>query len=111
MAQRRAGVELNFDGLTDSVTNLVGSLILLVVLVVAVTGPKVAGIEELPPPDNEPGAEQEVDLLLEQIRVLKLEVQTVDRDIQGMEARLPEIAAELDELRRQSEELFRAGPT
>ena len=52
MKRRNSGVEFNFDGLTDAVTNLVGSLILLVVLILAVTTPKMAGLTRLPEPEN-----------------------------------------------------------
>lgn len=39
MAQRRRGSQfrMNFDGLTDAVTNLVGALVLLVVLLIGIT--------------------------------------------------------------------------
>lgn len=108
MARRKSGVELNFDGLTDSVTNLVGSLILLVVLVVAVTSPEIAGVEKPPPPDNDAGAEQPVDMLLERMRAMKVKIDNVDQGIKRIELRLPEIDAEVIELQQQSDELFKA---
>ncbi len=57
---RRSQLELNFDGLTDSVTNLVGALILLIVLLIGIT--RQAVLAPLPGtvPDSA-GAEQSAD--------------------------------------------------
>lgn len=46
--RRQDGIELNFDGLADAVTNLVGTLILLVVLVVGLTRDAALPHEEQP---------------------------------------------------------------
>jgi hypothetical protein len=101
MRRHNSGLNVNFDGLTDSVTNLVGSLILLVVLVVAITQPKRLGVSDLPPPDRKIGAQQPIDTLLEGIRLTRDETQDVESDIERYELRLPEIADEINQLRRQ----------
>jgi hypothetical protein len=90
---------MNFDGLTDSVTNLVGSLILLVVLVVAVTKPKIEGVTDLPPPDNTAGAQRPIDPLLEELRVMRDRITELDRDVQRMEGRVPELEVEIQALK------------
>lgn len=92
-------LEINFDGLTDTVTNLVGSLILLVVLVVAATRPKVQGVAELPVPDNSVGAERAIDPLLDELGRMRTQIESVEGEIQRMEARLPELAEEIQQLK------------
>jgi hypothetical protein len=96
---RRGSSEFNFDGLTDSVTNLVGGLILLVVMVIGATQPKQSGVDHLPAPDNVVGEEQKMDPLLDQISALKTDTEGVEQEILCIEARLPEIQKELDELK------------
>ncbi len=100
--RRQAGIDLNFDGLIDVVTNLVGSLILLVVLVIAVTKPKQSGIDELPPRENTAGAEKAMDPLLEEIRSLREQLQTEAAGIRQMEERIPELENEIQELQDES---------
>lgn len=103
MARRRhSRLELNFDGLTDSVTNLVGSLILLVGLVIAVTTPKSIGERTPPPPDNRAGEEQPIDGLLETIRQLRAELDQIEQEVQRVETRIPSIAEEIQELAQAS---------
>lgn len=87
--------ELNFDGLTDAVTNLVGALILLVVLVIAVTGPKQLGVEELPPPENTAGESRAIDQLLARMQQLRVHLTEVERDITTLEARVPDLESEI----------------
>lgn len=61
--RRQDGIELNFDGLTDAVTNLVGTLILLVVLVMALTHeaqPHKGGSSSEPPPGPAAGGVREL---------------------------------------------------
>lgn len=96
--RRETRLDVNFDGLTDSVTNLVGSLVLLVVLVVAVTEPKVEGVRDLPVPERQIGAQQPIDPLLEDIRRIRGEIECLDRDIGHMEVRTRELNAEVDAL-------------
>ena len=100
--RRQSRAELNFDGLTDSVTNLVGSLILLVVLVIAVTAPKQIGERTPPPPDNTAGDEQPIDGLLETIRLMRAELSDIEQEVQRIEARIPSIGDEIEELKQLS---------
>jgi len=104
MGKRRdTSLEINFDGLTDTITNLVGSLILLVVLVIAATRPKVRGLAELPAPDKSVGAERAIDPLLEELSRMRTQIEGVDGEIQRMEARVPELAGEIRQLRADGE--------
>ncbi len=104
MNQRnRSNLDLSFDSLTDVVTNLVGGLILLIIVVLGATTPRISGVPTLPPPENQPGAEQPMDDVLERIRALQESLRVVDQDITQVEARLPEVSDELEELKHQIE--------
>ena len=99
--RNRSHLDLSFDSLTDVVTNLVGGLILLIVVVMGMTTPRIGGVRALPPPDNQPGAEQPMNELLDRIRALQESLRVVEQDITQVEARLPELSDELGELKHQ----------
>lgn len=99
-ARRGEGLELNFDSLTDVITNLVGGLIMLIVLVVGATQAKVAGMLAPPPPDNKVGGETPMDLLLNKIHAMDEALQQVEREAQRIEERLPDIAGEIQDLQQ-----------
>jgi hypothetical protein len=100
--RQKPRVELNFDGLTDSIMNLAGSLILLVVLVFAITKAKESGEEQPPPPDNKVGGELSISPLMERLQSVNSGLTGVEQEVQRIEARLPELAADIEELRRRS---------
>jgi len=107
---RNDQMEMNFDGLTDSITNLVGNLILIVILMYGVTSeitltepPQVAvapGPRQLPPP-NATGSKQVGDLLLE-LESLKAAIAEVDRDMSDLEARVPELQSRAEAVLRKA---------
>jgi chromosome segregation ATPase len=102
MARRRdSTLELNFDSLTDTITNLCGGLILLVMLVTGASQPKKEGVTELPPPENKVGSDSRVDQLLNDLHTINAHVEQVEQDTARVEARLPEIEEEIEELSRQ----------
>jgi hypothetical protein len=107
MSRRRSQeIELNFDGLTDAVTNLVGALILLIVLVLGVT--KVAGrgatSANQPVPRWDSFAPSQTDgpkpvqPLLRQIELLR-------RDIAVTDQQMKELELVMDELRQKYREM------
>jgi hypothetical protein len=100
--RQKPRVELNFDGLTDSIMNLAGSLILLVVLVFAITKAKESGEEQPPPPDNKAGGELSISPLMESLQSVNSGLTGVEREVQRIEARLPELAADIEELQQKS---------
>jgi predicted ATP-grasp superfamily ATP-dependent carboligase len=100
--RRQTTLELNFDSLTDTITNLCGGLILIVVLVVTISHPKKSGTPNLPPPDNKLGAESAIDKLLDRIQTMSVDAQQVQQQIQGVEARLPEIEEQIEQLKQQA---------
>lgn len=104
MARRKSPVEWNFDGLTDSITNLAGSLVLLVVLVFAVTKPRQAGLEEPSLPEKTVGAETPIEDLVHQIHSLRTEVEEVNGQTEQIEARLPAIAADVEALEKRGKQ-------
>lgn len=100
--RRRNDVDFNFDGLTDSITNLAGSLVLLVVLVFAITKPKERGMEEAPLANNTVGAETPMDALVERIAALKSDAAALARDTDAIGSRLPDLAGEVESLETQA---------
>jgi len=94
MARRSNELELNFDGLTDSITNLVGALIILVVLLVAITRP---ASDNRPSPGEtrasdvtDSQGEKTAEEMLRQVQTLRQQIQSADREIAAMERRLRE---------------------
>jgi hypothetical protein len=103
MAKRRdSTLELNFDSLTDTITNLCGGLILLVMLVVSASHPKLEGQDDLLPPERKVGGDSRIDQLLDQLHAISGHVEQVQKDTQQAESRLPEFEKEIEELSRQS---------
>jgi len=89
--------EINFDGLTDSVTNLAGALILLVVLLLGVT---TNAVQTTPsPPPVAPGVGTgSLDGLLEQVVVMRAELRSagaqldeVERDVRGLREKIGQL--------------------
>lgn len=74
---RGGGIELNFDGLTDCITNLVGTLILLVVLVAGLTRPAVSTRPEppRPRPRQHDAADKSIEPLLAELNNLRVSME------------------------------------
>lgn len=103
-ARRNTTLELNFDSLTDTITNLCGGLILLVMLVIGASHPKLEGRDELPPPEGKVGGDSRIDQLLEHLQVISGQVEQVQQDTQRAESRLPDLEKEIEELTRKANE-------
>ncbi len=90
-------IDVNFDGLTDSVTNLVGAIILLVVLIVGVT---TNALQKAPAP-NEAMASQSgefpVDALLQQVVVLQAQIDGADQQVRLVARQVAEIRRQLSQ--------------
>lgn len=101
-------MELNFDGLTDAITNLAGALILLVVLLIGLTRSVVEEPEEVvgatpaaePPPAVEQAAgDRTLESLLETVQTLRARIAHIDREIKDIEEqRLPELRQRAEKL-------------
>jgi peptidoglycan hydrolase CwlO-like protein len=96
---REPGLNVNFDSLNDVVTNLVGGLILLIVVVIGATTARIGGARTPSRSESRAGEEQPIDQLLERIRVMQEAVQSVEQDILEVQEKLPELAAELEQLK------------
>lgn len=97
---RNSQVELNFDGLTDSVTNLVGTLILLVVLVMGLSK-KSGGAR----PDPTSDAPRPIEELIGRVESLRAELAAIDREISDIEqVRLPELRKQISDLNSKARE-------
>ena len=73
---------MNFDSLTDTVTNLAGTLILVVVLVMAITSPARRGSDR-PPAEGKP-----IGPLVKQLALIQRETQQVDEQIRRLQGDL-----------------------
>lgn len=95
--QRTQQVVINFDGLTDAVTNLAGVLILVVVLILGIT----SQTDSNPPQETSAAASAEDDSLeplLRRVQMLRLQILAVDEEIRRYEQELPELQRRLDAL-------------
>ena len=97
MAQVRNNynVNVNFDGLTDSVTNLVGALILLVVLLVGIT---TKAVQDAPTPasvsESQVG-QLPVDELLEQVVVLQAHLDNANQQVRIVAQQVADVQRQL----------------
>ena len=78
---------MNFDGLTDAVTNLTGTLILLVVLILELTHPARRASDGAAKPPQE---QQQVEPLLQRMQALELATRFIDGEISALEKDLSE---------------------
>lgn len=107
--RRRTELDLNFDSLTDLVTNLAGGFILLVLLLMGVTRPA-SSQNEAPSPPPPPKESNQGDLeqksmapLLARVNQLKAQVRGVDQEIDKVKADLPALKDEVEALIRKAE--------
>lgn len=97
MAQVRNydSVNVNFDGLTDSVTNLVGALILLVVLLVGIT---TKAVQDVPTPASvgeSQAGQLPVNELLEQVVVLQAQLDHANQHVQIVAQQVADVQRQL----------------
>jgi hypothetical protein len=102
-SRRNDELEINFDGLTDSVTNLVGALILLVVLIVGVT--KALPTANTPPPPiapqgwELPAETRTIEELQRKVNLLTAHVARLDQEINQYEQSIvPNLEKQVEEL-------------
>lgn len=88
--RRSEGLELNFDGLTDAVTNLVGALLLLVVLVLGLSRPKTSDSAV----GGQTAAEQQLDVLRNEIRDLHGQVDAIEPQLRQLRERAKALGIE-----------------
>ena len=95
---RDTGVQFNFDSLTDTVTNLSGTLILIVVLVLGLTRDVIP--QAGPPPRPTAGKPQgkPIEPVLRQVDQVRLQLRAVDQQIRQLETVIPELKQQLESL-------------
>lgn len=107
--KRHSGLELNFDGLTDSVTNLVGALILLVVLIIGVTREAISQPKEpAPPPKNvgqKDAGERSIRPLERRVVDIETQIKQAEGDIQAMKADISRLRNEVDALLQKAKQI------
>ncbi len=97
--RRSGGPEMNFDGLTDAVTNLVGALILLVMLCMGITREAFAQDRDPRPPNPGPGSgEKPTADLQRRINLLRAEIARVEEDVKRLEGVVPPLQKQVNEL-------------
>lgn len=106
--RRRTELDLNFDSLTDLVTNLAGGFILLVLLLMGVTRPASSQNQPPPPPspkENSGGDAEQKSMapLLARVNQIKAQVKGVDQEIDKLKADLPALKNEVEALIRKAE--------
>src|SRR4051794_24932225 len=91
MAKRRMSqIELNFDSMTDLITNLAGGLILLVLLLLGVTREAVSQSKPAPPPapaEEEPqeAGDRSAKALRQRINDLQIELKSIESSLQRLD--------------------------
>lgn len=96
---RSNALELNFDGLADSVTNLVGALILLVVMIIGVSKDAITQAETPPSVQSgKEGSDKPTLPLKQRIALLEAEVSHMDASIGQLHGRLEPLKQEVEEL-------------
>lgn len=105
--RRQSRIELNFDGLTDSVTNLVGALILLVVLIIGVTREAVSQQKEQPKPKTgqRNAGQKSIKPLQDRVNQMKSQLRDVDNDIEQQKRELRTLREAVDELLKKAEKI------
>lgn len=94
-------IEMNFDGLTDSVTNLTGTLILVALLLIGMTTSYVrpaAKPKAAAPNEAEEAASRPMGELLARLQTLQGQLASSDAEIKQMEQRLEELQDRYTEL-------------
>lgn len=105
--QRSGNVELNFDGLTDSVTNLVGALILLVVLIIGITREAVSqpALRRNSRPGDAPVRQKSIRPLQNRVNLLRAQINGVDRNIDSLKRELKQLSDEIDRLMKKANQI------
>lgn len=87
---------MNLDSLTDTVTNLAGALVLLVILVLGLTR---SGALRPPAAGGAERSERSIERLVEQVNRMRLEIKLVDQQVRSVEEELPKLRERVKELR------------
>jgi hypothetical protein len=95
---RNQKVEFNFDSLTDCITNLAGSLILVTLIIFGLTKPKESGGLEPEYRRQSVGGDASMAALLHELDAMRTDLQRIHRDMGDMNGQLPEMTVKLDDL-------------
>ncbi len=98
---RNEGPKMNFDPMTDTITNVAAAMIRLVILVLLITHAKTPEILLPPGPPTEAGhAGRPVRPLLADIELLKAAIRDVDNKTAALEKELPALRDRVGKLRQ-----------
>jgi hypothetical protein len=103
MARRRREntVSLNFDSLTDTITNLAGALILVVVLVLGMS--RDAPVDPRPPPEPTQEGEKLMGPLVVRLERARSQMRKLEADVGTLESGIEDLRRKLSQSSRQVE--------
>ena len=96
-------IELNFDGLTDSITNLVGALIVLVLILLGImNSPRLLDVPSDKASGDAAAEAESVDDLLQEMQLLQARLAVIDSQMNSVESELPELKQKIVLLSKQA---------
>lgn len=95
-------IEFNFDSLTDCITNLAGSLILVTLIVFGLTKPKESGEPGPVYETRNIGGPASMASLVHKLEVMRSDVRQIHRDLDGFGERLPQMVSDLEKIELRS---------
>jgi hypothetical protein len=99
---RNQKVEFNFDSLTDCITNLAGSLILVTLIIFGMTKAKESGAVDPHYKDRKVGGDASIAAVVHTLDVMRNDVQAIRRNLDSMAEQLPQMAADLEKIEKRS---------
>jgi hypothetical protein len=101
--QRSFQIELNFDGLTDSITNLVGALIVLVLILLGImNSPRLLDVQREKAAGEAAAEAESVDDLLQEMQLLQARLALINSQMNAVESELPELKEKIVLLSKQA---------
>ena len=95
-------IEFNFDSLTDCITNLAGSLILVTLIIFGLTKPKESGDARPEYVKRNIGGEASMASLVHRLEAMRTDLRQIHRELDGYGEQLPQVVSELEKLEQRS---------
>jgi len=95
-------IEFNFDSLTDCITNLAGSLILVTLIIFGLTKPKESGEPGPVYEKTHIGGSASMASLVHKLEVMRTDLQQIHHDLDGYGEQLPQMVSELEKIEQRS---------
>ncbi|MCY2987518.1 MAG: hypothetical protein NTY19_06600 [Planctomycetota bacterium] len=95
-------IEFNFDSLTDCITNLAGSLILVTLILFGLTKPKESGSTRPEYVRRNIGGEASMAPLVHKLETMRTELEHIHREVESLSSQLPQTVSELEKIELRS---------